>query len=73
MKSSKDFASLLAPDCIRTIAKKLDLSHWATSSAIHWGKFGYTAFQGTIKTAGTYGMLVTTQQLAKLTPVIQVA
>ena len=73
MEKSKDLASLLAPGDIGAIAKKLNLSHGATSSAIRRGKPGHPAVRLALELAEQSGALHAAQQLAKLTPVAQAA
>ena len=70
MDKSRDIASLLAPGDIGTIAKKLNLSHGAASSAIRRGKPGHPAVREALMLAEASGALAAAQKLATLSVAI---
>ncbi len=67
MENPKGISTLLAPGDIGTIAKELNLSHGAASSAIRRGNPGHPAVRLALKLAEASGALAAAQQLAKLT------
>lgn len=73
MENDKGISALLAPGDIGAIAKQLNLSHGATSSAIRRGLPGHPAVRLALKKAEQSGALAAAQQLAKLSPVPQAA
>lgn len=69
MENDKGISALLAPGDIGAIAKQLNLSHGAASSAIRRGLPGHPAVRLALERAEQSGALAAAQQLAKLTPI----
>ncbi|WP_151086866.1 hypothetical protein [Hymenobacter baengnokdamensis] len=73
MENATGLSALLAPGDIGAIAKELNLSHGAASSAIRRGLPGHPAVRLALARAEASGALAAAQQLAKLFPTAQVA
>lgn len=66
MENATSLSTLLAPGDIGAIAKELNLSHGAASSAIRRGRPSHPAVRLALKLAESSGALAAAQQLAKL-------
>lgn len=71
MENATSLSTLLAPGDVGVIAKELNLSHGAASSAIRRGLPGHPAVRLALQKAEASGALAAAQQLAKLTPAAQ--
>jgi hypothetical protein len=67
MDTTQTLTSLLAPGDIGAIAKKLNLSHGAASSAIRRAKPGHPAVREALRIAEESGALDAAKKLATLT------